>query len=191
MIHFVTNVDLFCIRQLKANFNEIWIENIAFLIKEHAFENVVYHFLAIFVGDKCVGWIIGSTNYWTQGRHSSSVLLAMNVETRYTGGRLNIKMPSYQYSDSHYRANTVFAQPSYLYNGNLHTWKDAYIYIYIHIYIYILNMYTVSGFSIISHGIYHYHQWRYDVISSLIFYHYNIVNGYINTHIIVWCNDRC
>ena len=139
--HFVTNVDLFCIRQLKANFNEIWIENIAFLIKEHAFENVVYNFLAIFVGDKCVGWIIGSTNYWTQGRHSSFVLLAMNVETRYTGGRLNIKMPSYQYSDSHYRANTVFAQPSYLYNGNLHTWKDAYIYIYI------LNMYTVSGFS--------------------------------------------
>ena len=40
------------------------------------------------------------------------------------GGRLNIKMPSYQYRDSHYKDKTV-SRPSYLYNRNILTWKDG------------------------------------------------------------------
>ena len=42
---------------------------------------------------------------------------------RTTGGRLNIKMPSYQYRDSHDKDKTV-SRPSYLYHKNHHTWKD-------------------------------------------------------------------
>ena len=35
---------------------------------------------------------------------------------------LNIKTPSYQYKNSHDKNKT--ARPSYIYNGNPHTWKD-------------------------------------------------------------------
>ena len=38
-------------------------------------------------------------------------------------GCLNIKM-FYQYMDSHYEDETV-SWPSYLHNGNLHSWKDG------------------------------------------------------------------
>ena len=38
------------------------------------------------------------------------------------GDRLNKKIPSYRYKDSHYKGNTV-SRPSYLYNGNSYTWK--------------------------------------------------------------------
>ena len=44
-----------------------------------------------------------------------------------TGTRLSIKMSSYQYINSHYRDNTV-SRPSYLYNGNLHTWGKQSLY---------------------------------------------------------------
>ena len=37
---------------------------------------------------------------------------------------LNTKMPSYQYRNSHYKNKTVW-RPSYLYNGNIHTWKSC------------------------------------------------------------------
>ena len=40
--------------------------------------------------------------------------------------RLNIKMLSYQYSDSHYIEKTI-SRPSYVYNGNPLTWKTIYI----------------------------------------------------------------
>ena len=40
------------------------------------------------------------------------------------GAHLNIKMSSYQYKDSHYKDKMV-SWPSYLYNGNCHTWKDG------------------------------------------------------------------
>ena len=40
-----------------------------------------------------------------------------------SGGRLNIKMPSYLYRNSHYQDKTV-SWPSYLANGNPHIWKD-------------------------------------------------------------------
>ena len=39
-------------------------------------------------------------------------------------GRLDIKISSYQYRDSHYKDKTV-SRPSYLHNENLHTWKDS------------------------------------------------------------------
>ena len=39
------------------------------------------------------------------------------------GGHLNIKTPSYQHRNSHYKDKTV-SLPSYLYNGNTHIWKD-------------------------------------------------------------------
>ena len=41
-----------------------------------------------------------------------------------SGARLNTKMSSYQYRNSRYKDNTI-SRPSYLYNGNLHTWKDS------------------------------------------------------------------
>ena len=41
----------------------------------------------------------------------------------HAGAHLNIKMSSYQYWESHYQDKTV-SQPSYLHNGNPHTWKD-------------------------------------------------------------------
>ena len=37
---------------------------------------------------------------------------------------VNIKMSSYQYRNSHYQDKMV-SWPSYLYNGNTHTWKDS------------------------------------------------------------------
>ena len=41
-----------------------------------------------------------------------------------TGGRLNIKMPSYQYKGPYYEDRTV-SRLYYLYNGNLNTYKDV------------------------------------------------------------------
>ena len=38
------------------------------------------------------------------------------------GACLNIKMSSYQYTDSHYKNKTVW-RPTHLYNENPHTWK--------------------------------------------------------------------
>ena len=38
--------------------------------------------------------------------------------------RLNIKMLTYQYRDSHYKYKAV-SQPCYLYNRNAHTWKES------------------------------------------------------------------
>ena len=43
---------------------------------------------------------------------------------KYPGGRLNIKMSSYQYRDPHVKGKTVW-RPSYLKHGNAHTWKDG------------------------------------------------------------------
>ena len=40
------------------------------------------------------------------------------------GGCLNIKMLSHQYRDSHL-LNKMVSKPSYLYNGNPHTWKNC------------------------------------------------------------------
>ena len=40
------------------------------------------------------------------------------------GYRLNVKMSSYHYKDTHHKDKTV-SRPSYLYNGNPHTWKDC------------------------------------------------------------------
>ena len=37
---------------------------------------------------------------------------------------LSIEMPSYQYRDSHNKCKTV-SRPSYLYNVNIHAWKDG------------------------------------------------------------------
>ena len=39
------------------------------------------------------------------------------------GGLVNLQMLSYRYRSSHYKDKTV-SRPSYLYDGNLHTWKD-------------------------------------------------------------------
>ena len=41
-----------------------------------------------------------------------------------TGSCLNIKTPSNKYRNSHYKNKTVW-WPSYLYNGNPHTWEDG------------------------------------------------------------------
>ena len=38
--------------------------------------------------------------------------------------RLNIKISSYKYKNSHNKDKTV-SRPSYIYNGNHHTWKDC------------------------------------------------------------------
>ena len=40
--------------------------------------------------------------------------------------RLNIKIPPYKYRDFYHKDKTV-SQPSYLYNGNIHTWKTVFI----------------------------------------------------------------
>ena len=40
------------------------------------------------------------------------------------GSRLNIKMPSYQCRDPHYKDKTIW-RPSHLYNGNLHTSRGS------------------------------------------------------------------
>ena len=42
------------------------------------------------------------------------------------GGRLNIKMSSYQWKDPHVKDKTA-SRPSYLYHGNPHTWERLYI----------------------------------------------------------------
>ena len=39
------------------------------------------------------------------------------------GGRLDIKMLSYQYRNSHYK-DKIVSWPSYLYNENPHSWND-------------------------------------------------------------------
>ena len=43
------------------------------------------------------------------------------------GGRLNIKMSSYQYRDPHVKDKTVL-RPSYLYHGNPHIWERRSLY---------------------------------------------------------------
>ena len=45
----------------------------------------------------------------------------------HSGGRLNIKMLSYQYRDPHVKDKTV-SRPSYLYHGNPHTWERQSLY---------------------------------------------------------------
>ena len=81
-------------------------------------------------------------------------------------GRLNIDMPSYQYRDYHYKDKTVM-RPSYLYNGNLHTWKDG------------LN-FEIGAWCFLSH-------WPWCVDVSIMFpvkqfeSHYNVVNFLGNT----------
>ena len=47
------------------------------------------------------------------------------IETRQIPGCLNIKMPSYQYSDSHYKDKDNHTWLYYLSNGTLHTSKDG------------------------------------------------------------------
>ena len=42
------------------------------------------------------------------------------------GGSPNIKLWSYQYMDSQYKDGTA-VKPSYLYNGNRHTWEDWFV----------------------------------------------------------------
>ena len=42
------------------------------------------------------------------------------------GRCLNTKITSYQYRDSHYKDKAI-SRPSYLYNGNPHTWKTVFI----------------------------------------------------------------
>ena len=54
-------------------------------------------------------------------RHDSCYLCHL---TNMPGGRLNIKMSSYQYRDSHYKDETV-SRLSHLYDGNLYTKKDV------------------------------------------------------------------
>ena len=58
--------------------------------------------------------------YWVYATIITTVLYALSD----LGGRLSIKITSYQYMDSHFKDKTV-SRPSYLYNGNLHTWKDG------------------------------------------------------------------
>ena len=53
-----------------------------------------------------------------------SVLPTDDLGTKGTRGRLNIKMSSYQYWDSHYKDKTVW-RPSHLYNVNPFAWKDG------------------------------------------------------------------
>ena len=52
--------------------------------------------------------------------------LAQN-ELMASGGRLNIKMLSYQYRDPDVKAKTV-SRPSYLEHGNPHTWERLSLY---------------------------------------------------------------
>ena len=57
----------------------------------------------------------------------NSLRLMMHVRVRASGGRLNIKMSSYQYRDPHVKDKTVL-WPSYLQHGNPHTWESWSLY---------------------------------------------------------------
>ena len=75
-------------------------------------------------------WINGWVNnreavYLRRHRaHYDVTVMYFDTEESCLGGRLNIKIPSYQYSNSHYKDKAV-PRPSYLYTWNTHTWKDG------------------------------------------------------------------
>ena len=93
----------------------------------------------------CLDTNVISMYVWLHSKICESMLLPMcfmlwmKSSTRYNactslpGGRLNIKVLPYHFRDSHYKDKTVL-RPSYLYNKNVHTWKDG--------------LYIVTGLSI-------------------------------------------
>ena len=62
----------------------------------------------------------------------ASVAMVLTVENKWVLGALSISKchltSIYMYRDFHYKDKTV-TRPSYLYNGNLHIWKDSQVYI--------------------------------------------------------------
>ena len=67
-------------------------------------------------GPICHAWAWRVGSFWQD-------TLDLTLPLRGIWGRLNIKMVSYQYKNSHYKTKTV-AQLE-IYNGNPHTWKDC------------------------------------------------------------------
>ena len=65
--------------------------------------------------------------FWIRFDVKSRYSAAKSLEIVYLlGSRLNIKMLPYHYRDSHFKDKTV-SRPSYLYNENLHTWKNGFM----------------------------------------------------------------
>ena len=78
------------------------------------------------VQSPCVGFYI---YYSTLSQYNEQLIIykLIKISMRMSsGGHLIIKMPSYQYRDSHYKDKTV-SWPSYLYNGDSYTQHTVFI----------------------------------------------------------------